>query len=205
MASLSVNEQTDGSTPQETCILILFKTYILHRQGPGSNSIRKISTIFSYMISFIVFKKFFKKLLLSVVCSSSPNFSWKSRMLCAFCRTKKMSIAHFHVTKITMATGFKFAQIWRLASVSMPLLSNERQYSRTDQTSQRVTHICIKLELVFQHQALCKTIRTIKIWATKKSSNLLFKMRTFQKWIVALHCVSLNVIAFFKDPVTMLT
>jgi len=126
MASLSVNEQTDGSTPQETCILILFKTYILHRQGPGSNSIRKISTIFSYMISFIVFKKFFKKLLLSVVCSSSPNFSWKSRMLCAFCRTKKMSIAHFHVTKITMATGFKFAQIWRLASVSMPLLSNER-------------------------------------------------------------------------------
>merc|ERR1719474_2256418 len=75
MPSLPVNEQTDGSTPQETCILILFETYILHRQGPGSNFIRKISTIFSYMISFIVFKKLFKKLLLSVVCSSSPNFS----------------------------------------------------------------------------------------------------------------------------------
>ena len=56
MASLSVNEQTDGSTPQETCILILFKTYILHRQGPGSNSIRKINTTFSYMNSTIVFK-----------------------------------------------------------------------------------------------------------------------------------------------------
>jgi len=180
MASLSVNEQTDGSTPQETCILILFKTYILHRQGPGSNSIRKISTIFSYMISFIVFKKFFKKLLLSVVCSSSPNFSWKSRMLCAFCRTKKMSIAHFHVTKITMATGFKFAQIWRLASVSMPLLSNERQYSRTDQTSPWVTHICIKLELVLQHQALCKTNRTIEIWATKNPSNFLSKCAHFR-------------------------
>ena len=74
-----------------------------------------------------------------------------------------------------MARGFKFAQIWRLASVSMPLLSNERQYSRTDQTSQREIHICIKLELVFQHQALCKTIRTIKIWANKK-----FRQPSFQ-------------------------
>ena len=103
--------------------------------------------------------------------------------------------------------GFKFAQIWRLASVSMPLLSNERQYSRTDQTSQRVTHICIKLELVLQYQALCKTNRTIKIWATKKSSNFLFKVRIFQKWKVMIFqlFVSLNVIAFFKDPVTMLT
>ena len=61
MASLSVNEQTDGSTPQETCILILFETYILHRQGPGFNSIRKISTIFSYMIFFHCLQKILQK------------------------------------------------------------------------------------------------------------------------------------------------